>query len=677
MPLTFNELQSSVLTGVRESPVIDISGIRRVRSSILNYGADLPTGTTCLVETNVSFDGEAWVGWKTATSGNAIPDITPDTYPKKIQTRVTLTTDSLNLPVFKSLTFELTPAINIQTWTSEEINTENAETKPTSKVSWVATSNSGIYTVYTRYAIHDGEWSNWVLQANNGSVVSNISSKLQFKIDYTPGISVDVIPVVSDFKVDMPALVKRGLWTSDIIDVSQSNDQSTGKVAVTGYAYNGHIQVFSRSKDSGSGTFSTWSIALADGTLTHEPDNFVQLRLLLSGDVRVDDVTLSFDGVPSVIPLASGMSLSAEYDFTTLRDDVIIVNKTDLPRKWDAVTDSPVLLGGNPPFLSMVETHNNRLWGVDAENKSRVRYSDILDTETWGAFSFVDFNPEDGDYITAILRYGQNLVVSKQRSMALLVGNKSSNYSVSWLDSETGVTGMRGMIAADKYICYVAQDGIRFTDLATSVVSTERLLPEWRKLNLRRLSQASMVYWKNNLFVALPSKDSLVNDQVWVYDFLRNSWSIYKGWKISSWLKFQQYGEEILLGGDSEAGQIYTMLDSTHDDSEAVYYKWRSKDFHFGHPERYKLFRNIYLDIEGTTGDADLEVDMFVDGILTGQYKTIIPNGEGVKHTRRILPPIYNTVLGRILTIEIRTRCGIQGISIEYVVRGAVPQEEL
>ena len=74
-------------------------------------------------------------------------------------------------------------------------------------------------------------------------------------------------------------MVKRGLWTSDIIDVSQSNDQSTGKVAVTGYAYNGHIQVFSRSKDSGSGTFSTWSIALADGTLTHEPDNFVQLRL--------------------------------------------------------------------------------------------------------------------------------------------------------------------------------------------------------------------------------------------------------------------------------------------------------------------------------------------------------------------------------------------------------------
>ena len=45
------------------------------------------------------------------------------------------------------------------------------------------------------------------------------------------------------------------------------------------------------------------------------------------------------------------MSLSAEYDFTTLRDDVIIVNKTDLPRKWDAVTDSPVLLGGNPPFF--------------------------------------------------------------------------------------------------------------------------------------------------------------------------------------------------------------------------------------------------------------------------------------------------------------------------------------
>src|SRR5690606_35797301 len=100
------------------------------------------------------------------------------------------------------------------------------------------------------------------------------------------------------------------------------------------------------------------------------------------------------------------------------------------------------------PVMSMVATHHNRVWGVDAQNRSRVRYSDILDPETWPAFSFLDFNPEDGDYITAIMRYGQNLIVSKNRSMALLTGNMSSNYSITWLDSESGCTGPRAICQA-------------------------------------------------------------------------------------------------------------------------------------------------------------------------------------------------------------------------------------
>ena len=108
----------------------------------------------------------------------------------------------------------------------------------------------------------------------------------------------------------------------------------------------------------------------------------------------------------------------------------------------------------------------------------------------------------------------------------MLTGNKVSNYQVSWLDSEQGCQSQRAICSADKYIAYIAQDGIRFTDLSQSVVATERLSSDWERVNKRRLSQASMIYWQNKLFISLPVNESLINNEVWVYDFLRNSWSI-------------------------------------------------------------------------------------------------------------------------------------------------------
>jgi hypothetical protein len=261
--------------------------------------------------------------------------------------------------------------------------------------------------------------------------------------------------------------------------------------------------------------------------------------------------------------------------------------------------------------------------------------------------------------------------------MALLTGNTTANYNVTWLDSETGATGKNAMCIADKYLVYVAQDGIRFTDLSQSVVATERLIPSWETINKRRLSQAAVVYWKNKLYAALPSVGSLYNDTVWVYDFLRNSWSINKGWSVSTWKTFNQYGEDILLAGSSIDGQLYQIDVTNYDDAAPVEFEWRSKDFNFKMPERYKLFRNIFIDIEGVTETSTLEIDLIVDGVKTGTYTTTLPAGEGVKYTRRILPPLYGAVLGSSISLQVRGRCGVQSITIEYAIRGTVPGGDL
>jgi len=488
-----------------------------------------------------------------------------------------------------------------------------------------------------------------------------------------------------DNSLSSEKLVPYAYWESAPKDVSQASNKASGKAVITQTLNSGKVALYSASSPTSSGTYSDWALALPDGTLQHPPDNFVKTKLKLTdtypyvlnpGPV-VHGLTVTFDGAPSATPILDGMSFGAEYMFTTLKDILVIANGQNAPYKWDGI-DTPTLLGGSPPVLDFITTHNNRVWGVDAADKSRVRFSDILDPETWSVLNFIDFNPDDGDYITAMVRIGQDLLVSKQWSMALLTGNATTNYSVVWLDAEQGVTGKRALCNTNKYFTYVAQDGIRFTDFNTHAVASERLLPDWEKINKRRLNQAAMVYWRNYLLVSLPRDNSLYNNTVWAYDMLRNAWSIINGWNVSNWLIFKQYGEEVLLAADSTTGQIYEVMRySRYDDTEPVAYSVRTKDFTFNAPERYKLFRNINLDLEATTVESPLTVDLIVDGEKVGEYSTIVPADDQAKIHRMILPPLYNAVIGRSLSLALRGRCGIQGIALTYSFGGIVPDEEV
>lgn len=642
----------------------------------------LNTGTGVQFQTRYSSDNVSWSAW-VDTAYDSLPVSNYMQYRMKLTPNTALTFSPQHMSSYVGYASGFVPT---GSWTSQVYDTtaykqlginmlisgafaDFVAVNPVTRITaWIKTSyNNAVWTPWQKFDFENDAWDYDDISMN---------PYVQFKIDYETTNEMQT-PILSGFTFTEKTDMKVAVWTSQPIDVSMAKTLDSGKIIAQYVNGGGTLTIMSRTSPDGLTGWSTWQTVDAGYSMTNPPNNFVQIRVMFYGySSQLDDLVLSMDGNASVKVIGTGLSLGTQYQFTVLRDKLIIANGKDVMRKWDGITPTVETLGGSPPIMKTVVTHHNRVWGVDANNQSRVRYSDILDPETWGAFNFIDFNPEDGDYITALFRYGQNLIVSKQRSMALVTGNKTTNYNVSWLDSEQGVTGERALCQADKYVCYIAQDGIRFTDLSTSIVATERLVDEWRELNHQRLQQASLIYWQNKLLVALPEKGSLVNNVVWVYDFLRNAWSIYKGWSVATWLRFHQYGEDILLCSDSNTGQVYEALVSTYDDDTPITYRWKSKDFHFNYPERYKLFRTIYVDIEGVTEATELEIRLFVDGIDSGMpYHTTIPAGEGLKHTRRILPPLYNAVLGRSITLEVIGRCGIQGIAIEYVVRGAVPGE--
>lgn len=663
-------------SGLWESPVIDtgpaVEAYDLIRES---YEASVPEGTTAVVEYRHSSDGQNWSDWKPLDESN-------NQWEQYIQLRLVLhaSDDEEQSPVVERLGIKAPTAYyNTGVWTSPAIDIRNIE-PGLNGVEWEANLSDSMITVEARVGYEEDEWGPWTAVPNSGAPIPlNMTSAkyLQIRAVLERGHGNDT-PELDKIKLSIAPLNKKGFWTSEVIDVSQARDKTTGKV--TSDISLGSDRLITRYKYStdGGSTFSEWHDAFADGTLATPADttHIKLMHVLIGNNVEVKSTTLFFDGEPAAEKILSNMTPNAEYDFTQIRDIVIIANGKDAPRKWNKI-DPPSLLGGDPPAFQMVETHLNRAWGAgDPENPSRVRYSDILDPESWPALNFIDFNPEDGDKITALFRYGQVLVVSKRNSIALLTGDRTSNFAVQWLDHDAGAEGFRGIGIVDKYLAYVAYDGVRFSDLTKSVRVTERLKKSWDNLNQRRLNQAALVSKGNYMLVALPSKGSLVNDQVWFFDVLRAAWSIIPNWKVSCWLKFRQYGDEVLLAGDSETGQVYEVLTGVTDaDGSYMEYDYISKDFDFGFPERYKVFRDFILIVGGVESETSVKVSFIVDGVEheVPEADTIIPAGEGELHSIRLIPPVYGAVLGQRLAIRLRGRVHIHSMAIGVVIKGIVP----
>ncbi|MGI6125167.1 MAG: LamG domain-containing protein, partial [Acetivibrionales bacterium] len=86
-------------------------------------------------------------------------------------------------------------------------------------------------------------------------------------------------------------------------------------------------------------------------------------QYVLNSRPVVHGLDVTFDGAPSATPILDDMSFGAEYMFTTLKDVLVIANGQNAPYKWDGI-GTPTLLGGSPPVLDFITTHNNRVWGV-------------------------------------------------------------------------------------------------------------------------------------------------------------------------------------------------------------------------------------------------------------------------------------------------------------------------
>lgn len=169
-------------------------------------------------------------------------------------------------------------------------------------------------------------------------------------------------------------------------------------------------------------------------------------RVVVHADTRVLAAQVS-DGVFSVV--GTGLSSGAVPHYSTFDDFLIIGSSAsaDVPRSWDQTTFQN--LAGSPPRFSFSVSHKNRQWAAGVyTTPSRLYYSASLDPEDWtGAGSgSIDIDPNDGDSITGLASFRNELIVFKgpyKGSIHRITGSAPTGS-----DSFARTTVMEGITAA-------------------------------------------------------------------------------------------------------------------------------------------------------------------------------------------------------------------------------------
>ncbi|MCL6558536.1 MAG: LamG domain-containing protein, partial [Firmicutes bacterium] len=471
-----------------------------------------------------------------------------------------------------------------------------------------------------------------------------------------------------------PAVSVTHHWISPVIDCSNATDKASGHAALTAETPGtSTVAISSRSAPASTGPWSAWVNALVDGSLQHPADNYVQVRMILTrsgeNDPYVDSLTVSFDGQATASLLASDFTAGGQFYFGQLNDLLAVLNGIDSPRKYDGTTLAA--MGGSPPHAAYGVAHKNRFWMAKG---SRLYFSDLLNMESWPVLNFIDIMPNDGDEITGLLVFGDYLVIAKQHSIWILLGETTSTFRVRRIHSDRGCYAPRSLCIVNQMLCFISDDGIYFSDFTQPVLISERLRATWDSLNKRRLNLVASWFSEHKLYVAVPDAGSQRNSRVLVYDTIRQAFAGDRKWPVSCWVDFREAGQINTFFGRSDVGNVRKINAGYNDDGAAYEAIYESKAISHGTPEILKRYNTGYLQVKPAALDAQLIISFIVDGVESPAMTVTVPaNTTGLVDTLQIFASAVGVISGHRIQIKIKQNVLDNPVGIQSVYMEALP----
>jgi hypothetical protein len=249
-----------------------------------------------------------------------------------------------------------------------------------------------------------------------------------------------------------------------------------------------------------------------------------------------------------------------------------------------------------PIFKKMV-THKNRGFGFSSYS-SRLYFSVLFNLWYWpqglvdlsatAKQYYIDINPDDGDFITNIISYNDELLVFKNNSIWVLGGFDETDFFVRKVEfrSAIGCVSSRGAEVADNWCYFIDANGIYRTNMqmidyvgspveaffdANTGLAIEKVVPQYLSNAIAHVDDRKP---NNVVKFYLTCGSETHNNQCLVYDYKMGFWSYDTGYtatavalRTASNLDYLMRGDSLGYvwddeGQDGEGGLIYATATS-------------------------------------------------------------------------------------------------------------------
>lgn len=379
------------------------------------------------------------------------------------------------------------------------------------------------------------------------------------------------------------------LWSSTTsATTAKTSTNGGGSWAVTTYAMN-------------LKTYISTNSPLLGGT-RYTPSNSTAKTLIAHGTnvYTVNDVT------GATTSIKSGLSGSAtNYYFDQSNDQVFYVNGIDAPRFWDGTTDAVV--AGSPPVSKFCVFHKNRFWLVDANNPTKLVFSELGDYQQYLSTSFIYApSPKSGDPITGLKVFQDNLVVFTRKTKYILFGDDPGNFVLRQSSGKKGSVNQDVIQADPNYIYYLSDDGVyRYNGSADELVS-DNIQTEIDTIVDK--TKASAVIHNNYYRLYYEATGATVDNACILWDTLNNFWLRDSGTYINK--PFVNESNQ-LYEGSSLVGALYYAEQAYSDLGKPIAFVYWTK--YFGDGIRKILLRRLIPSIRLQTQPYNLNIYIDID----------------------------------------------------------------
>lgn len=281
--------------------------------------------------------------------------------------------------------------------------------------------------------------------------------------------------------------------------------------------------------------------------------------------------------------------------------------------KWTGSAFADVSVGYTGQFVGKTPWDNRLILAGDAGGsgagyQSRVRFSDAGAPTTFSANNYVDLSPGDGEYISGVVNYANQMFVFKQSKFYVFYGTSTAadgtpvfNYRT--VDTGIGVYYYGGAVASPNGVYFGAQDGIYVTTGGAPQKISGDLNPLFGIGSLPGTLTAPTttilpfsVQWLNGrLFVAAGGSPMIT------LMFDGSSWWV---WSVpSSRLGVAPIdGSKVLFVSNHATQELYYLsMGTTTDDGSAIASRYRT-GFQELAAGRQATMRELVLEGSGTVG---------------------------------------------------------------------------